>query len=847
MTTITLLDRPSHVPLTMSLELDLLSTTEVRLSEAVQRISQGDLSLSYTLPLVVSNTPKNLILLGDTPRKNFRCEVKLNGYPLPITALYWYNITNTEISLDLIHAQRDWASLLKNRKLNEIEYRINGSVSILEEDVQDMWANGGEWQDDTHPFYFAPIRYNGLVSQLYTSADDGIDYTNIDGVTTLTYSDLRPLISMLFTLKEMFKLIGWNFRSPFFEADYGRSIYAYILKPEFAKDSGLRHRFEVKYVGASFNTHDSSNLKFNTINYSGGNFIISTSPSTGAYYISPLRHPSKMNFYTSLKLSHALGVKKIVEVTIRIMYDTTSLTNEVFDYKKEDFVIEAGQTLDCTMEWKNAIVLPQYRVEVRARIVDGTSLTCYEDSWFRGETTGDVYYYGDLLNPQVVDDSCLEYLKGAAHICSGHFLTDAGTKTVTLLPPVNRIVEGDAIEGFYTTEIEDLDCNNYTVSFDKTTNNNLVVGWKGTQDIKADDTNYKYFGSKQIKLSDEQGLTEATNLNPYFNAVFEGNMVHGVTESPLIPAIETSKDDFSFVLTEVDRFAVACFGLQYQSLRSSIGYSELSTPILRKFSLIGDITHAPIISDLIPYFSQLPTAYNAAGYPIRAYHRFCYGSVPNDLSQYFYEPFTKALKLEFLSNQVFLNDILNTQFFRGKRFVLVDGNPYVAYLTGTTDFQEGLTALMSAEIGIYTDPIPCDRQVTKSKFTVSTDIVNPSHNFDCYVESIKIDNVELIDVPYLIGNPAFMGAVDFYNTLTSFINLYVTCSYSTGAIFIEAAKCGWYQITLRDGNGSTLINRWRRFDPIALWSNISYGSGASTDTATWRVLSSATDKIDRYV
>jgi len=845
---IELTERPYWVDSRFDLILDLLPSSQFRLNEAVQNMQGGSLSLSYALPLPVAASPKNKILLGDTKRNYLKCRVILGGQEMPITSLYWYTITETEINIDLVHAQRDWAKALEQRKLNEIEYRKNGTLTLLKPNLEDNWANGFIWTQDTPPFYLPLIRYNGLLAQQYIDIEKSIDFSKTEGNASVTYNDLRPLISVLFTMQEMFALIGYTFKSPFLESEYGRTLFSYILTKDFAKDKGVNGKFHVSYVGTSFEAYDTNAVNFNTDtggdNYNGGQYIFVLSPPAQSHYVSPYTYPIKMTFKTNMVLSHTYGVKKIVEVTIRIMYDTDTLTNEVFDYKKEDFVIEAGQTLECLVEWENAIVLPQYRVEVRVRTFQGTTLTVHEASWFEGKMADNSYYYGDILNPQVRDDSCLDYLKGVAHICNGHFITDVARKTVTMYPPLAVEIEGEYIEGFYNIYTKELDASAPIITFSNYQNKTLKLGWKSSQDIRSQD-NVNY-GIKTIRLSTNE-TNEATNYNPYFQALFEDYVLKNASYSPIVASIVTSKDDLTQV-DEVEPFIVEALGGQYQSLRHDTGYSTGATMLSRVFTLIGLITDTPTVYDLIPYATQAPTAYSFNGSPISLSHMSTYGTYLKDFSQLYYEPLVKNTKsVQILTRGINISDLLTQQGLRNKLIVNIDGKPTVIYPTKLNDFQEGITSIVEGVFDITTSPIPCDGLMLKAKYPVFTDILSGSYSFDCYLESFLINGVEQVSSQILVGNPAFMGVTDFYTTLSTIINLFVSCQYSSSNLLIETNKCFWFQITLRKGNDVTLIDQWQRFDNIGTWTNISLNSGASTDTASWKLLGNPTDKVERYV
>lgn len=841
---IELTERPYWVSPQYDLVLDLLPTSELRLTEAVQNLTKGSLNLSYSLPINIAATPKNKILLGDTKKNYLKCRVTLAGQELPVYSLYWYTRTATEIGIDLVHPTRDWATLLSKRKLTEINYRKNGSLTLNETDLEDNWANGFIWQDDMPPFYLPMIRYNGTIAQQYVDTEKAVDFSKIDGQVNLTYNDFRPLISVLFTLQEMFALIGWKFKSPFFESEYGRTLFAYILQEKFAQDNGVNGKFRVSFIGtnAVFDTIQ-FNIDSGVEEYNGGQYLINTTPPTESYYLSPYTFPVRMNFKTNVIVSHSYGTKKIIEITIRVIYTDLSGV-DIFDYKKVDFVVEAGETLECLVEWERAIVLPQYRVEVLARVFQGSNALVHSGSWFQGEMADNSYYFGDLLNPKVKEDYCLDYLKGAAHLCNGHLVTDSIKKEVTLYPPLSIEVQGEYIEGYYGIYTKEMQCSEYTVTFNNYENKTLKFGWKDSQHIRfADEPNY---GVKSVRLNTDK-TEESTDLNPYFQALFEDNILQTSPASPIVASIIVSKDDFS-PLDTIEPFVVEALGNQYQSLRNNKAYSTGATILTRQFNLSSIVSEGVNTYDTVPYATQIPTTFSASGYPLKLRHLSSYGTFVNDFSQLYYEPVLKnTTTLSFLTRDIVLSEVVSQQILKSKIFTVVDGKPTVMYPTKVTDFQQGVTSIIEGVTGVVTSPLPCDGLLLKARYPVFTDILSGAYSFDCYLESFKINNEEQLTSQMLVGNPAFLGVTDFYTTLASIINLFVSCSYASSNIIIETNKCFWFQITLRKQNGSTLIDQWQRFDPIGTWTNISLNSGAATDTATWRLLAEPTNKTERYV
>lgn len=814
--------------------LDLSPESEFRLTQVIQNLSGGNLNLTTSLPIPVKATQKNRLLLEDNTNTYIPCQVIVGETVIPVTGLYWSSSDDTDINIELLHAQRDWAKELSGKKLTDIELRNNGSISLTADNIETNW-DAHIWQEGNVPFYLGVMRYNLLLAQSYTDIAEEVDYTlSTSGKVAVCPNDLRPLVSVLFLLQEMFTLIGWTFRSPFFESHYGRSLFAYLLAEKFAQDNGLRSRFRATYTGATYNAHNPAltTLPFSDVtatgNYNGGDYNPTTSN-----YISPYLYPVKANISTGLFLSHSFSTKKIVTVTIRIVNDANP-PQEYFDTDSLDFVIEAGQTIECIVEWKNAVIFPLYRLEVRARIKDGTHLDCHAGSWYKLEMANNSYYMGDLLNPLLRDDTCLDVLKGISHTINGFFTTNLAEKTVTLYPPRTLTLFGETIEGFYSLYTRDLpNTYGYKISRSKQTNRDLRIDWKGTQDINHTEKTY----GKVVRLSDTE-TQDTDNFNPYFNAVWDVSTLKNKTDYflPIIAGIESSTD--LVVLDIVEPFIVRAFGRINQLVRKPDSFTVNPTQnSYTAFSLVS--TQSIPIRDYIsiPYVSQLPSVYDETGSLYT--EGFSYGSYEGDLSQNFYEPFLRGVvDVEFLTPDVQLSEVISEEIFRSRLAVQMNGRPQVIYPTKVNDYQRNLPSIIGGQLNILTDPPLCDGWVTTADFTFFENTNIPALSNPNYI-TVKMGQENLTPVEIYLGVYQPLSMVDFCGFIRDFLNLLLPCKY-TGSNFLTLSypKCIWFEILIEVDVSGTRY-QWAKIDPTGSYRNSDMDTSGFTyiELVNWILLS----------
>lgn len=814
--------------------LDLSPESEFRLTQVVQNLSGGSLNLTTSLPIPVKATQKNRLLLEDNAYTYIPCQVIVGETVIPVTGLYWSSSDDTDINIELLHAQRDWAKELSGKKLTDIGLLINGSISLTADNIEANWGTP-IWQDGEVPFYLGLMRPNLLLAQSYTDIAEGVDYTlSTSGKVAVCPNDLRPLVSVLFLLQEMFTLIGWTFKSPFFESQYGRSLFAYLLAEKFAQDNGLNSNFRATYTGATYNAHNPAltTLPFTDVtttgNYTGGDYNPTTSN-----YISPYLYPVKAHISTGLFLSHSFSTKKIVTVTIRIVNDANP-AQEFFDKDSLDFVIEVGQTLECIVEWKNAVIFPLFRVEVRARITDGTDLDCHAGSWYKLEMANNSYYMGDLLHPLLRDDTCLDVLKGISHAINGFFTTNLAEKTVTLYPPRTLTLFGETIEGFYSLYTRDLpNTYGYKISRSKQTNRDLRIDWKGTQDINHTEKTY----GKIVRLSETE-TQDTDNFNPYFNAVWDVRALKNKTDyySPLIAGVDSSTD--LTVLDIVEPFIVRAFGRVHQLVRKPDAFTvNIFANEYTTFSLVA--TQSIPIRDYItiPYVSQLPTAYDENGSLYT--EGFSYGSYESDLSQNFYEPFLRGvIDVEFLTPDVQLSDVISEDIFRSRLAVQMNGRPQVIYPTKVNDYQRTLPSIIGGQLNILTDPPLCDGWVTTADFTFYENINVSGLTNPNYI-TVKMGHENLTPLEVYIGVYQPLSMTDFCAVIRDFLNLLMPCKY-TGENFLTLSypKCVWFEILIEvEILGDRF--KWARIDPTGSYvsADLDVFWGGYTDKTNWILLS----------
>lgn len=668
------------------------------------------------------------------------------------------------ITCELGNSQEHWINSLRTKKLTDINYSAFGVFEYSLANILDNMENGFKWEDDSFLGHFAPIYYG----QNRIKEEDGGQYAKVP-INCYSAYDMRPLVSVLGSIRKAFCEEGWNFRSPFLESDKGRRIWAYLNKPEYYlspgdNDRGTLLNFRASFVATPmlpFWTSSTGPIPFtdksNYPNFDVGNCYNNTYPNTAFprwMWTNPLPFSHKMTFGVQLV------VNVVVAETVDILIKRWNGGEQ--DFIKESFDLAAGETRIISFEWET-VVNPDdvvYVTSIAGRIMD--------DSSFYGRTSGKMLYIGDSvdLGECVRDDFFLDYFKGVIQTLEGRLETDFVTKTVWLHIPENTLEPtGDIIPGFYE-EVDD-DISDLVISGSKKVKIDFEKRYKRYIAKWADSTDAeiirlekdKTLHSKVVELDNEY-TEEWVDENPYFEPTLNQQM-----QTKTFPRFTSTGIDVPWMIDNLDEKISYDIGprlllsLGYVAQSSAIGYEGFAetTPIIWLFehpSFPNGYTQMTYIA----YLAQKPNATHYVDLvqtndlflenlvfgdqPFDLYNQYREISVLEQLMRYNIEYLVK-----YDLNRFFLEN------FRKRKFINYEDQPQRLKLTEMRDF-DGKTAIpMSFRLAAYraTDG-PCNCFFTTCLFYMPFTNSLSQVEYDKYtVSSVKVDGTQYVMAPIPFG------------------------------------------------------------------------------------------------
>jgi len=341
--------------------------------------------------------------------------------------------TAENFEIQLIRATDFWLKKAKDLYLTDLDL---GTFTFTVANIEANWDN---WKyDDGDDYYlFPPIHYG----------------KGPDPETNFIYPAeyIRPLLSILGVLQEGFCNMGYDFRSPVLETDWGRRLWFYGLAKDFYDypDKGD--------VSFAFRARKTDNLlpgvwDDSTPPYfdSGNNF------ATNGVYTNSSGGVIEMGF--SVKLNNFTNpvANPIFVIMNLIIQDDTAAVQDTFVFK---YPVAIGETVTVTHNY-DVVELPpnwtggltcQYALQTGgAPIAVAIPISSEFASYFTGSKH---LFLGDSfdLNQLVSEDfSFYDFLIGVTALGRFKWLTDDVQRTVWLYPREESDVFGETATGYLT-------------------------------------------------------------------------------------------------------------------------------------------------------------------------------------------------------------------------------------------------------------------------------------------------------------------------------------------------------------------------------------------------------------
>lgn len=536
---------------------DLYPDEKFSKSKSVEELSKFDkITGDAVLGLSIPASPKNKRIL-----KNFDLENSIDfdytqaipvtafegGVTLPQNRLVVKKIKEG-YEIELRDPETFWREGIKNCKVCDLTWP---DATYITATLVTSWMFVDVWAPPYDPYYWATIDFGGKF--------------NSDRIST---EDHRPLINYLYTLQQGFCKLGYVFRSPVLESDFGRRLYMYILKKtnfwsdvvdpaNFGEDIGNNIQKTVNQDIAPTATFPVTVEFDNVLSGDASNFI-----GIGDYY--------ELNAYPNdnilVEICTSLIMQSVntldsnqIRFGIEVKDDSGNIT---LQEESGLFFVNLPSTYELCVKTH---IGKGYQVRIQiTEHLSGTDIRVVAGSTFSVTPCVQRPYNGDtFLVSQAIDcDYTIEdILKGGASALGLQFVTDQLKKEVwAYIPFKENLPDGSPTEGFgfdpgYAKDWRGkIKCKSKAIDVNKNFKDRyLNIAWNDsgdayieTFDLPADEP----FLSRTIDLGADKGLNNAVEKreNPFFEPTAQVEFAQN-NSWPIVPAMWDNTDYYDLINT----------------------------------------------------------------------------------------------------------------------------------------------------------------------------------------------------------------------------------------------------------------------------------------------------------
>lgn len=502
------------------LNLDLFTDTEL---EETSRLGNNldSISSDAILEIDIPTTLKNRLIFESIgavdafiPNSNRKIKVSIDNTGLRIEGrtIQVTSLTEDTYTVSISGKVNAWIDYIKSTKIKDLDL---GNYLYNIPTIQDTIANNFTYTDDGS-IVFTPL----------------VNYGKWKQEDVVSYEDYRLWLSPLGILQQAFCETGFKFRCPLLESDYGRRLWLYLLKPNFA-DTAID--LDTASFRASY-TFDESILNqigplafdddFSPPNFDPNNLYDPSSGRYGSanitadYYVEldiNYQHPSAAPINLGLRWVKRNSISGVITPLKSDTFDLipNAVTNII--YKCEDVTLGIGETIEIQ-------VFPALSSTATAMEVL-TGSTFYNEVKKKKLGLGDTIVLGNIIRDSY---KVIDLLKGLTHLYNFKVLTNEVTKEVFFFTEQDADLYGEQLEGYFNTDL-DLDWTrkinrgSYTVeAIAKPIGRNLQLGFKDSSDAfiaeQGLDTN-PYL--KEVDFGDDFLPQDNPQLNPFFEPTLQ--------------------------------------------------------------------------------------------------------------------------------------------------------------------------------------------------------------------------------------------------------------------------------------------------------------------------------------
>lgn len=412
----------------------------------------------------------------------------------------------------ILKYENDWIEKLKGTKVKDIDLP---TFDYTKEEINARWAEDGIYNDGDVGFWFPVVYYGGWRVRN----------------RRLVVEDLRPHLHALFLLQQMFKAIGWCFKSPFYETTFGRRLICYILKDDYSNNDELNKRRQL-YARKVYPANGGIAISGRVINWDYENDADNNFDTVSGRYEKPFEGTIRINVIFGNEITLPDGVN----------FGNASF----FIYQLHDGSPQQGSYEDIVhREEINLEPNTSHEFEVSVNILADEYLYFSFSGSVNGEPVGVLpittevhlfaksqrtfYVKGDVIDlKKEVDQemTCYELFTGFQHLIFGIADEDYSNKTVTLYTPHDADIFGETIEGFYIDDAINLRDEQPAYTTKSVINQNNIKRY----------VNLGFKKSTDAYLKDKKRLTDGL---PFFSKIIDtGESTNEETEDDLNPTFE---------------------------------------------------------------------------------------------------------------------------------------------------------------------------------------------------------------------------------------------------------------------------------------------------------------------
>lgn len=455
-----------------SVELDTPADFALRLSkDAGSRTRLDEWTVEGALRTELDSTPVNdaALMAFYSPfildnRTNFLpVRVLIDGLPSEFNRLYVNERSEPTRKwvVELRLPEDHWVYAAQKKKINTIDL---GDVTFTIADLPNNWADDAAYDGTNRPYQLMLADYGGWTDQREPLQE------SVDERRSVVLEDLRPVVNLNALLHLGFCEIGYTLNCPALDTDYARRLFAYLLKPDFYKESsGGTHGLVLRHI--AFGEHEAGHntpISFDEEDYDPGGH---NSGVPGGWYIAT--YVNLLPFAGCYKFSYSGEVKNPGSDTRTLIWlvadsDLLGFTGEGLNdpYSAPTYYLAAGETRFISFSVSVTLQPGQFGSLYPVLQGPGGKLRMLPGGVFtvtpcdKTLHRGDVVPLKNLLHP---DYTLLDALKGWVSMIGGRMDTDTTGRTVSIYPQRDATVHGTGIEGFVQRYAEPLDITNEVV------------------------------------------------------------------------------------------------------------------------------------------------------------------------------------------------------------------------------------------------------------------------------------------------------------------------------------------------------------------------------------------------